>query len=64
MINIIYSRFIILFHAQAQPVVISTCLSLGVPLYITTTLDPLGTQLGEPILGMLGMQLKSNFLHI
>ena len=64
MINIIYSRFIILFHAQAQPVVISTFLSLGVPLYITTTLDPLGTQLGEPILGMLGMQLKSNFLHI
>ena len=64
MINIIYSRFIILFHAQAQPVVISTFLSLGVPLYNTTTLDPLGTQLGEPILGMLGMQLKSNFLHI
>ena len=64
MINIIYSRFMILFHAQAQPVVISTFLSLGVPLYITTTLDPLGTQLGEPILGMLGMQLKSNFLHI
>ena len=64
MINIIYSRFIILFHAQAQPVVISTFLSLGVPLYITTTLDPLGTQLGEPILGMLGMQLKFNFLHI
>ena len=64
MINIIYSRFIILFHAQAQPVVISTFLSLGVPLYITTTLDPLATQLGEPILGMLGMQLKSNFLHI
>ena len=64
MINIIYSRFIILFHAQAQPVVISTFLSLGVPLYITTTLDPLGTQLGEPVLGMLGMQLKSNFLHI
>ena len=64
MINIIYSRFIILFHAQAQPVVISTFLSLGVPLYITTTLDPPGTQLGEPILGMLGMQLKSNFLHI
>ena len=64
MINIIYSIFIILFHAQAQPVVISTFLSLGVPLYITTTLDPLGTQLGEPILGMLGMQLKSNFLHI
>ena len=64
MINIIYSRFIILFHAQAQPVVISTFLSLGAPLYITTTLDPLGTQLGEPILGMLGMQLKSNFLHI
>ena len=64
MINIIYSKFIILFHAQAQPVVISTFLSLGVPLYITTTLDPLGTQLGEPILGMLGMQLKSNFLHI
>ena len=64
MINIIYSRFIILFHAQAQPVVISTFLSLGVLLYITTTLDPLGTQLGEPILGMLGMQLKSNFLHI
>ena len=54
----------ILFHAQAQPVVISTFLSLGVPLYITTTLDPLGTQLGEPILGMLGMQLKSDFLHI
>ena len=64
MINIIYSRFMILFHAQAQPVVISTFLSLGAPLYITTTLDPLGTQLGEPILGMLGMQLKSNFLHI
>ena len=64
MINIMYSRFIILFHAQVQPVVISTFLSLGVPLYITTTLDPLGTQLGEPILGMLGMQLKSNFLHI
>ena len=64
MINIIYSKFIILFHAQAQPVVISTFLSLGLPLYITTTLDPLGTQLGEPILGMLGMQLKSNFLHI
>ena len=64
MINIIYSRFIILFHAQAQPVVISTFLSLGVPLYLKTTLDPLGTQLGEPILGMLGMQLKSNFLHI
>ena len=64
MINIIYSRFIILFHAQAQPVVISTFLLLGVPLYIATTLDPLGTQLGEPILGMLGMQLKSNFLHI
>ena len=62
MINIIYSRFIIIFHAQVQPVVISTFLSL--PLYITPTSDQLGTQLGKPVLVMLEWQLKSNLLHI